>query len=159
MSILSSTKTGKSYYFFPKTKEDLQKLIKKEIDKNGINCSLNHIDVSAIKDMSRLFCRYDELGFGRYIYVFDGDISNWDVSNVTNMSQMFCGSTFTGEKGDISNWNVNNVKYMYSMFKDSWFCSNLSNWKLNENCETYNMFFNCHLRLSKKPFKNNIRML
>ena len=32
---------------------------------------------------------------------FNGDISNWDVSNVTNMSEMFYLSKFNG---DISKW-------------------------------------------------------
>jgi surface protein len=34
---------------------------------------------------------------------FNGDISRWDVSNVINMRFMFCNSQFNG---DISNWNV-----------------------------------------------------
>ena len=37
---------------------------------------------------------------------FNGDISKWDVSNVTNMSVMFSDSQFNG---DISNWDVSNV--------------------------------------------------
>jgi len=28
---------------------------------------------------------------------FNGDISKWDVSNVTNMSSMFSGSKFNGD--------------------------------------------------------------
>ena len=35
---------------------------------------------------------------------FTGDISNWDVSNVTDMEGMFCDSEFNG---DISNWKFN----------------------------------------------------
>jgi surface protein len=37
---------------------------------------------------------------------FNGDISNWDVSNVTNMNYLFNDSQFNG---DISNWDVSNV--------------------------------------------------
>ena len=44
---------------------------------------------------------------------FTGDISNWDVSNVTTMDMIFCGSKFNG---DISNWDVSNVKNMGGMF-------------------------------------------
>ena len=33
---------------------------------------------------------------------FDGDISEWNVSNVENMEGMFYKSKFTGENGDIS---------------------------------------------------------
>ena len=47
---------------------------------------------------------------------FNGDISNWDVSNVRNMRGMFMGSKFNG---NISHWNVSNVENMKYMFKDS----------------------------------------
>jgi surface protein len=38
---------------------------------------------------------------------FNGDISNWDVSSVTNMGGMFIGSDNFNQ--DLSNWNVLNV--------------------------------------------------
>ena len=47
---------------------------------------------------------------------FNGDISNWDVSNVTDMSGMFLGLKFNG---DISNWDVSSVTNMEVMFKIS----------------------------------------
>ena len=47
---------------------------------------------------------------------FNGDISNWDVSNVRNMRGMFMGSKFNG---NISHWDVSNVENMKYMFKDS----------------------------------------
>ena len=47
---------------------------------------------------------------------FNGDISNWDVSNVRNMRGMFMGSKFNG---NISQWDVSNVENMKYMFKDS----------------------------------------
>jgi surface protein len=37
---------------------------------------------------------------------FNGDISQWDVSKVTNMSRMFCAGQFNG---DISQWDVSKV--------------------------------------------------
>lgn len=54
---------------------------------------------------------------------FNGDISQWDVSNVTNMQSMFEGSYFNG---DISLWNVSNVTNMSCMFKDSLFNGDIS---------------------------------
>ena len=47
---------------------------------------------------------------------FNGDISEWDVSNVANMELMFCESQF---EGDISEWDVSNVINMDQMFEDS----------------------------------------
>ena len=47
---------------------------------------------------------------------FDGDISNWDVSNVTSMAAMFAYSEFTG---DISKWDVSKVTNMREMFNSS----------------------------------------
>ena len=38
---------------------------------------------------------------------FNGNISEWDVSNVTDVSYMFFNSSFNQ---DISNWDVSNVK-------------------------------------------------
>ena len=43
---------------------------------------------------------------------FNGDISNWDVSNVEDMYCMFFGSEFNG---DISNWDVSKVENMDGM--------------------------------------------
>ena len=49
-----------------------------------------------------------------HVSEFNGDISNWNVSNVTNMSWMFYYSNFNG---DISNWNVSNVTKYIDIFK------------------------------------------
>ena len=45
-----------------------------------------------------------------------GDISVWDTSNVTNMSNLFEDSEFND---DISKWNTTNVKNMDNMFKNT----------------------------------------
>ena len=101
-----SVKNTIKHTLFPKTKDELKQIIKDEISKNGNKCSLNHIDVSNITDMTELF----------FTSKFNGDISEWDVSRVNYMGSMFSGSKFNG---DISNWDVSNVKDMTFMFHNS----------------------------------------
>ena len=61
-----------------------------------------------ITDMSELFRGvFDDPA------TFNGDISHWDVSNVTNMHRMFTISEFNG---DISEWDTSNVRDMSRMF-------------------------------------------
>ena len=67
-----------------------------------------------------------------------GDISTWDVSNVTNMSSLFSyKSTFNS---DISNWDVSNVTNMYFMFyQASAFNQDISNWDVSSVTNMGNM--------------------
>ena len=44
-----------------------------------------------------------------------GEISNWDVSNVTNMSDMFRYATSFNQP--LNKWNVSNVIFMAFMFE------------------------------------------
>jgi surface protein len=144
MSILSSTNTGKAAILIPCNKRDLRNMIDKAITDNGKNCSLNHIDVSNITDMSNLF-RFNK---ARY---FDGDISKWNVSNVVDMSEMFKDSYFTGINGDISKWDVSNVADMSSMFENSLFISDIHNWRTDWVYNINYMFKNCPIPYSKIP--------
>ena len=62
---------------------------------------------------------------------FNGDISNWDTSQVTTMFKMFHDAS--NFNGDISNWDTH-VMYMNSMFyyAES-FERNIRNWNVNPN--------------------------
>ena len=62
----------------PKDKDELRKIIK-FYSENYPKHSLNWLDVSEITDMSNLFKFTD----------YNGDISEWDVSNVKKMYGMF----------------------------------------------------------------------
>jgi surface protein len=70
---------------------------------------------------------------------FNGDISNWDVSKVTNMSYMFHRARFNG---DISNWDVSSVVSMERMFQECFFDGNISNWNVSSVTNMYCMFKN-----------------
>ncbi len=45
---------------------------------------------------------------------FNGDLSAWDMSNVSHMDSMFAGAV--SFNGDLSNWDVSNVKSFENMF-------------------------------------------
>ena len=128
-------KNKTKYTLFPESKGELKKMIQNEIDRNGPECSLNHIDVSGINDMSYLF--FDELED------FDGDISEWDVSNVINMGSMFYVCAFTGKHGDISDWDVSSVENMSGMFYKSHFYGDISKWDVSSVKDMSWMFCDC----------------
>ncbi|MBE33036.1 hypothetical protein CL647_02785 [bacterium] len=48
---------------------------------------------------------------------FNQDISNWNISNVTNMEYMFYNATSFNQ--DISSWNVDNVLDCNDIFNGS----------------------------------------
>ena len=113
---------GPKYKYFPKTKEELQSIIRERMDKDGNKCDLNDIDTSEIMDMSDLFR-------GQHLQYFNGNISKWNVSKVESMDGMFCDSLFDG---DISRWDVSNVKNMEKMFWESYFNNDISKWNVSK---------------------------
>ena len=129
---LSSKNIGHKYNYHPKNKDELEKLIFKLIKERGLNADLNDIDVSKITDMSNLFSQYDNsynIGYderSEYFWKFNGDISEWDVSNVENMKYMFCNCY--NFNCNLSNWNISNVKDMEDMFFGSHLQKNPPSW-------------------------------
>ena len=69
------------YNYHPKSNKELRKLVNKLIEERGNDADLNDIDTSEITNMSLLFEHSQ----------FNGDISQWDVSNVKDMQYMFYG--------------------------------------------------------------------
>ena len=122
----------------PTTMYELQQIIIQRIQEDGPDCDLNDIDVSKIIDMSHLF--------GANIYKifkdFNGDISQWDVSNVKYMYSMF--SYCEKFNCDISKWDVSNVKKMeYIFYKCKKFNCNINGWDVSNVKYMTNAFKDC----------------
>ena len=62
-----------------------------------------------LKTAVNLYCENKKQAIEKY-----GIINTWDVSKITDMSYLFKNKSEFDE--DISNWNVSNVKYMNEMF-------------------------------------------
>ena len=122
------------YKYFPKTKQELKAIIKKRIEKEGNVVDLNDIDVSKITDMSDLFVGTD----------FNGDISNWNTSNVTNMLRMFYNCRSFNQYKYISSWNVSSVENMFCMFNLCIsFNQDISRWDISNVANVSCMFKSC----------------
>ena len=74
------------------------------------------------------------------------NLSNWDVSNVENMEYLFSNSTLEFDIG-IDKWNVSKVKYMDKLFKE---CNinydiNLNTWCVSNVTDMSDMFKNANI--------------
>ena len=149
------------YDYYPETKEELLKNIQELLNHGERN--FNCIDTSKITDMSELFKHeiFDKLIFDvsewnvsnvtnmERMFLgcdnFDNNLSKWDVSNVTNMGKMFYGCRKFKGVG-LGSWNVGNVENMSSMFKNCInFNGSLSNWNVSNVKFMNSMFYYCLL--------------
>jgi surface protein len=58
---------------------------------------------------------------------------------------------FSKFNGDISNWNVSNVESMRGMFEHSKFNRDISNWDVSVCCDMSWMFYECYIKKEYKP--------
>ena len=162
----STTKKSKvDYNYFPETKKELRTIIIKRISQEGNKVDLNDINVLKITDMSELFEGTDFNGDISYWDVsnvtdmkdmffycknFNKDISSWDVSNVTDMNGIFYGCESFNQ--DISVWDVSNVTDMPYMFYDcESFNQDISGWDVSKVKHRGGMFENCPIEEKYKP--------
>ena len=146
----------------------IQKIDKREnLSQEEYDILMNHVGIYKVSDQGELLelIKYFTKQFGNkcnlnWIDVsnvtdmynmfsddfFNGDISQWDVSNVTNMYGMFWNSNFNG---DISQWNVSNVTNMCDMFRYSVFNGDISQWDVSNVTDMSRMFY-------KAEFKRDI---
>ena len=106
------------------TQSEQAKLVRKEC------YDLSNLDVSKITNMENLFKHS----------LFDGDISNWNVSNVSTMNQMFFSAESFNQS--IGNWDVSKVTNMLDMFSFAIkFNSPLNNWDTSNVTTMNGMFY------------------
>ena len=87
-------------------------------------------DLLHVKSLKQTFAHTDN---------FNGDINNWDTSNVTNMSAAFFDAT--NFDNALNSWDVSNVTTMKDMFQDATlFNKPLNNWDVSNVTDMERMF-------------------
>ena len=127
--------------------DELKERIKEEYIKQNSKTThkldLTMLDVSLVEDMSYIFAdkRNDKYPYAELKSI---DVSNWDVSNVTDMYCMF-DSCLSLESIDVSKWDVRHVKNMSGMFYrcESLESIDVSNWDVRNIRDIKNMFNGC----------------
>lgn len=132
---------NKKYNYHPKNNIELTKIVAQLIKERGKKGNLNDIDTSNVKKMIDVFAWQD----------FDGDISNWDVSNVTHFTRMFQNSTFTGKNSKLNGWDVSSGRIFTAMFDHSQFNNDISSWNSDYVSSTNEMFRKCPIDNNYKP--------
>jgi surface protein len=104
--------------------------------------------LSSLKEIIKLnvsnITDMEEMFYGMDSLIFVDDLNNWDTSNVTNMKQMFHGCKSLTEL-DVSNWNTDNVTNMNNTFYNCQALTSLdlSNWDTSNVTTINHMFANC----------------
>ena len=119
------------------TREQLETIILERYHNNKSFIDLTDIDISELKNLSRIFGRLNNLEVV--------DISGWDTSNVTNMAYMFSRCKNLKNIIGIENLDVSKLKIANSMF---YMCENLveldlTNWNPILMKTAWSMFYRC----------------
>ena len=130
----------------PKSFDELRKIIEDRYNKLGPGTKENPIDFNDI-DVNNLhsFCSNNTGIFEKTKFKYI-DISDWDVSNVTNMSSMFFDCWELKSVGDLSKWNVSNVINMSAMFdscEELESVEDISKWDVSNVTDMRFMFLGC----------------
>ena len=138
-----------------KSFDELRKIIEDRYDKLGAGTEQDPIDFNDI-DVSNLDSFSNDKGKGKGI--FEGtkfkyiDISDWDVSSVTDMSYMFYGCKELTSVGNISGLDISSVtdmSYMFAFCKK--FNQDLSKWNVSKVRYNSYMFDSCPIKDKYKP--------
>ncbi|HJM48056.1 MAG TPA: BspA family leucine-rich repeat surface protein [Candidatus Marinimicrobia bacterium] len=118
----------------PQTIEELETAVNMWVNDNETALAtygeINTWDISLMDELDSMF------GYPN----FNDDISNWDVSNVTNMSYLFSGATSFNQ--DLSSWDVSSVESMGHIFYGATsFNQDLSSWDVSNVTNMYGSFW------------------
>ena len=119
--------------------EDMSALFSRAHDNHSVKLDISTWDTGFVKNMSEMFFNYRAHVIG---------LENLDVSNVTNMSDMF--TYFTESRifnnGCFSNWNDSKCTNMQNMFKGCmyWDGKGIENWDVSNVTDMYCMFYDCN---------------
>ncbi|GGE45007.1 hypothetical protein GCM10010832_26200 [Psychroflexus planctonicus] len=120
---------GETKTFTKRTRTQLDALI----NANQADPEIALTCTSGITDMSELF-KYVVGGFSQ-------NIESWDVSNVTDMSEMFFSIYQCSFNQSLNNWDVSNVVNMINMFRNCYsFNQPLNNWDVSNVTNMQGMF-------------------
>ena len=173
-------KIRKGDHYIHATDDTIFQIVRDEIEKLGRDADLNYIDVSRCTTFFKVEKRGNEGEEDEGIGLFEGtdfcgDVSKWDVHNVTDMRFMF--RNCADFNCDISGWDVSNVCDMKGMFQYcekfncdisdwdvakviimSWmfigckeFNQDLSRWDVSNVLSKFAMFSICPIKEEYKP--------
>ncbi len=144
---------GRIDFFYTYT-EYLEESLKIEECK-AIECfDLSKLDISKITNMDNIFSyskfngdisNWDTSNVTSMIltfknaFYFNSDISKWDVSNVINMSHIFSSAISFNQP--LNNWNVSKVTNMNGIFSNSNFNQDIGNWDVSNVTTMEYMFY------------------
>ena len=136
----------REYKYFPKNTDELREILNDIFGRNSGSqkiIDLNDIDTSKITDTINLF-RYTTLMRNDITKI---DISEWDMSNVINMTGMFYECIRLKSVGNLASWNVSQVRDMRELFCNCYSLESvgdLSLWDVSSVTNMTGMFENCY---------------
>ena len=145
-----------------KSFKELRKIIEQRYEEKGPGTEqdpvdLNDIDVSGIKTLGFYTGPLDETGLFEKIEFEYIDISDWDVSNVTDISGLFYACYELKSIGDLSKWDVSKVENMESVFYRCYelkSIGDLSKWDVSKVESMIGMFAHCKTLTSVGDLSN-----
>ena len=122
------------------TDESIGQIMLDEIRRLGVSGDFNHIDVSKCTSFTYLFDCLGDTGEKHELFQkFNGDISEWNVSNIKDLVCTFRGCHKFN--CDLSNWDIKNVESLDHTFCECLdFNKPLNNWNTSKVTNMLGLF-------------------